>query len=796
MGIDYLEVSPDQGRLIIYFVHSEEDVQGKNPVPANIGPANIRITGGVRIKEIIVDRVKPGPDLASLTVFVSDKSSDKGVGDFSTYTLRLVNVENMDPMLSTVDFSFKIGCLSEFDCKSELTCPPDRFQEPPIDYLSKDYASFRRLMLDRLSLTSPGWRERNPADIGIAVVEALAFAADHLSYYQDAAATEAYLGTARKRTSVRRHARFLDYPMHDGCNSRVWVAVAAGAGADGKILSGQSKDGPGTRFLTRVDALGGKAELTENEFEDALSAGAEVFEAVHDIVLHMGENEIHFYTWGESSCCLPKGSTEASLLNRGGAIDHLKEGDVLILEEIRGTDNGLPADRDPTHRWAVRLTSVKPTSDPLFSEEIVDVKWSADDALPFPLCISTVIGGITVENVSIARGNIVLADHGRTVEERLPKPDPGRFRPGLSMGPLTYQGSARSILAGRSIDERGRPMAFDPRASATAAMKWEMRDTLPAIKLIEPGGVWLPVRDLLSSGRFAREFVVESEDDGSASLRFGEGEMGMHPFTELLAVYRIGNGERGNIGAGSIAYVFSSIKGIEGVTNPIPASGGKDPESIEQVKLFAPQAFRIQERAVTEKDYASMAERHPEVQRAVAVFRWTGSWHTAFIAIDRMGGRAVDPEFEAEMIAFLERFRMAGVDIEIAGPVFVPLDIVLNVCVSPGFFRSEVKRALFEAFSDSDNPDGSRGFFHPDNFTFEDPVYLSQIISRAMQVSGVAWMGIDVVRGGKFQRWGEVSRGEVETGVIEMGRLEVPRLDNDPSNPEMGRIDFVMDGGQ
>ena len=36
---------------------------------------------------------------------------------------------------------------------------------PQIDYLAKDYASFRRLMLDRLSVTMPDWRERNPADI-------------------------------------------------------------------------------------------------------------------------------------------------------------------------------------------------------------------------------------------------------------------------------------------------------------------------------------------------------------------------------------------------------------------------------------------------------------------------------------------------------------------------------------------------------------------------------------------------------------------------------------------------------
>ena len=55
------------------------------------------------------------------------------------------------------------------------------------------------------------------------LVEALAYSADQLSYQQDAVATEAYLRTARKRISVRRHARLMDYFISEGCNARTWV---------------------------------------------------------------------------------------------------------------------------------------------------------------------------------------------------------------------------------------------------------------------------------------------------------------------------------------------------------------------------------------------------------------------------------------------------------------------------------------------------------------------------------------------------------------------------------------------
>jgi hypothetical protein len=132
---------------------------------------------------------------------------------------------------------------------------------------------------------------------------------------------------------------------------------------------------------------------------------------------------------------------------------------------------------------------------------------------------------------------------------------------------------------------------------------------------------------------------------------------------------------------------------------------------------------------------------------------------------------------------------MAGHDVEIDAPLFVPLDIELTGCVQPGHFPADVEQALLEAFSSVDLPGGRRGFFHPDNFTFGQPVYLSQIIATAMQVPGVAW--IDATR---FQRWGQAAHGELAQGSIGFGRLEIARLDNDPNRAENGKIVFNLGG--
>jgi predicted phage baseplate assembly protein len=226
------------------------------------------------------------------------------------------------------------------------------------------------------------------------------------------------------------------------------------------------------------------------------------------------------------------------------------------------------------------------------------------------------------------------------------------------------------------------------------------------------------------------------------------------------------------------------------VRNPLPATGGTAPEPIERVRLNAPQAFRTQERAVTDADYVAASQRHREVQRAAATRRWTGSWHTWFVSTDRTGGVPVNAEFEERMREFLDRFRLAGYDLEIDGPRFVPLDIALTVCVAPGYIRGDVRRVLLEMFGATDLPDGRRGFFHPDGLTFGQPIFLSQIVAAAMRTPGVAW-----VQPTRFQRWREDPHGELDDGRIIFGRLEIPRLDNDPNLPENGKIELTMTGG-
>ena len=691
-GIDFLEIDTEapsqsdrQHQLRVHFL---------KPLDAgDLVKKNLLIEGGERIRGIEVKGANVDPnDHKILRVEVDNPSSatgaaNAGVGDFSIYTLRLVQdaqhaggtsgggqpPKGFDPVLSAVRFSFKVECPSDFDCRPERICPPESGTEPEIDYLAKDYNSFRQLMLDRMSVLMPQWRERNAADLGVALVELLAYVGDHLSYEQDAVATEAYLDTARRRVSVRRHALLVDYFMHDGCNARAWVQFQVSA--DNVQLE------QGARLITSVPGSPPVIDPSTVARGQINATQTESFETMQDAIFFVAHNEIAFYTWSEERCCLPAGATSATLK---GYLPNLKSGDVLIFEEIAGPLTGDPADADPAHRHAVRLTKVNgevqagdaprsPVKDPLTGQEYTEIEWHTDDALPFALCISARPDKEYEEKISMARGNIVLADHGRSVEESLGAPLPAdeafatvsavaaggceqskatptlpRFRPQLKQESLTQA----APLNLKTQSQSQLPFYRDPDASAAAAFRWEMRSVLPAIRLKDIADrTWRPQRDLLSSDGFKEEFVAEVDENGRARLRFGDDQYGLRPApgVDFAAKYRLGNGASGNLGAETLVHLITDVTGIVSVRNPMAARGGADPESIEHVRRIAPYAFRVQERAVTPEDYAAVALRHHEVQDAAATVRWTGSWLTIFLTIDRMRGRLVDPEFEQDM---------------------------------------------------------------------------------------------------------------------------------------------------
>ncbi len=162
-------------------------------------------------------------------------------GDFSPYTLRLVNdaarprEDSFElpkrspasiPQLAEVDFSFKVECGPDFDCAPQPpTARPICPRRRPSTISPRTTAPSAPILLDRMNQLLPYWGATSEADMGIVLAELIAYVGDHLSYQQDAVATEAYIETARSRISLRRHALLVDYSVHDGCNARAWIQL-------------------------------------------------------------------------------------------------------------------------------------------------------------------------------------------------------------------------------------------------------------------------------------------------------------------------------------------------------------------------------------------------------------------------------------------------------------------------------------------------------------------------------------------------------------------------------------------
>ena len=805
-GIDYVEVfagatTLDPTTIVVTLV---------KPVDLPLGQLtadNFRLTGGVRLPapplSPVVTMAPGGTTVARYTLTIAGNNPV----DFSLYTLAIVADATstappafIDPRLSSVALNFKIGCASDTDCAPDCaTTPAPAPAEVPFDYRNRDWPGFRQAMLDRLAALVPDFQSNDPpVDFTVTLVEALAAEADRLSYALDWIGTEAFLGTARSRTSIARHARLVNYRPGEGVSARTFAQFGftpTAAHIDGLVLPAS------TPLVPRQTAI--NPVISANIWPDVIATQPLVFETTAPLTLWSWRNQIGFYTWSDDACVLPAGATSATLVDTsGGGAASLAPGDLLLLAETVSPVTGLAQDASPQHRQVVRLTSVNSTADPLAPlVTLVDIGWDAADAPAFDLTIQTRPSGASSASApvtcAVAAGNIVVADHGLSLpppaalglvpyarEALRPRLDPPAPATGVPWRPNLDRANLARVLPAMPAN-----LPAGQMCGATAAQ------VLPALAIDDAFAVWTARADLLDSDAVARDFVVEPGMAGIAQLRFGDDIHGMvpSPASQFAPSGRFGSGLIGNIGSDCLGHVVLAPALADAqitVRNPLPAQSGADPEPIVAVRLNAPFAFRQQDRAVTAQDYANAALRHPEVAAAIAVPRWTGAFQTMLVYVDRSGGEAFDAAFVADVAAFLEHFRLMGIDVAVRGAVKVPLDIALSVCAVPGALQSTVASQVRDALHPL-RADGTQGFFDPARVTFGAPLMLSALTAAVMAVDGVQSVAVTT-----FQRFGRTDAGELAAGLIRSTGPEVLQLSDDPNFPEQGRLRIAVGGGR
>ncbi len=794
-GIDYLEVIGVAGcgnQLALTFL--------KDATALTLTAANIQLTGDTTLN---ITSIQPATSAEPLTItIVVDKT-----GDFSRYNLALVTSAvdsdpptGIDPQLASIGFSFKAGCPTPVDCLKTECCPETPLTPPDIHYLARDYDGFRQAMLDRMAVLLPTWDETHPSDIGVTLVETLAYAADRVSYLQDAVNTEAYIGTARSRISLRRHARLVDYQISEGSNARAWVCLTTSI--EGVVVPTKTEVFP--------LVVGLPPSVSPDSYQAAIleASPGPVFETLEPVTLHIEQNSMQFYTWEDAQCCLPEGATQATL---SLPYSTLQAGQVLIFEEVMGPLTGDPADADPTHRWAVRLTvattrdqSGKQLTDPVNPGSLLThIEWDAADALPFPLCLSSVTdtlhGSQPLTAVSVALGNVVAADQGVwTIGESLGVVPPLPIAPvtGIGCNCVTTPGAAVP-LPPYAPTLMNRPLTFaityDDTAPASTFLALDSAIGQPQVSLAsDDGETWTAIEDLLEQTDTFAGFIPEIDSDLSVHLRFGDGTYGKMPDPGLAftANYRTGNGTAGNVGRDTLSHVLFTLPGVTRVRNPLAAAGGVDPETNLHIQQYAPFSFETQLRCVTAADYGTMTETLPGVEQAVGTMRWTGSWYTAFVSVEPVSQWTT--KLQKSIKKSLNEYRMMGTDLVVEQAKMVGLDIGLTICVSPGYFQGDVYAAIWKILVTGDSCTGTPGLLTGANFQFGATVYASPFIAAAQSVTGVASVQLTT-----FARQDSPPLPGTQPPVqLTFGPLEIPCCDNDPNNLNLGLLTLTLDGGK
>jgi len=765
-------------------------------------------------------------------------------GTFARYRIRIEDpLANPNPVLApfsrvdsffnAVEFSFKVGCDDRLDCQTPpVDCPPQARVDFPVDYLARDFVSLQNALLDFAGQRFPGWTTPIAADMGTMVMEVFAAVGDELSYTQDRYARESNLETATQRRTLRKKARLLDFEIHDGLSASTSLVVhvdPAQLAADGTLPPPAA---PGTRpFVEQGQTVWSDSDNTPpvpfeigrglNDLEAVQSGGITTTRPrQYRVDVSWNPENLTPFIFDSSQACLPIGATELFVV---GAVQ-----DPELFRDVSTPRLMLMRTSTPPKVTLVRVIAIDQFVDPLQADQLISrIQWNPDDALPFQmdqadltlslnvvpatagetLCTQFAVGPVPLNEVvdsSLCTGavnipppdgqilaqaveregplNVLTQQRGRIVIFSLPETDQ------LGLGFVGEQ--PRGALPELTLEQIGvsEPWTFFPSLLEAGPEE-------PAFTLED--GQWGPIRQFRSLGQV---FVHQDYIGGLGySLRFGDGDFGLPPAegARFVVHYRTGPGSAANVPHDTITAPVVPGRTreipafIDGVTNPQAVTSGVDPESADEIKQAAPQAFRAPLFAVRPEDFETQLQQQLGfVQRAHGSQRWTGSWSSMFVSADPFGAANLTSDQQTQVQNLVDCVRQAGRDVIVRAPDTVAIDVEITICIERFAYPAHVAAQLQEVLLGTGTGTRVKGFFHPDNFTFGTPLRRSALEAAIQAVPGVRSVRLVRVR-----KRGVAAFKVLNKLTLSVGLDQILRLDNDPLRPENGTLTLITEGG-
>jgi len=322
--------------------------------------------------------------------------------------------------------------------------------------------------------------------------------------------------------------------------------------------------------------------------------------------------------------------------------------------------------------------------------------------------------GPKLDDDAVILGNVARATHGETVSEILGSGDAShanqRFL--LKQTPLTHVGA--------------------PTESGTeSSLEIRIGDIL-----------WREASSFYGRGPRERIFTTATLDGGETIVAFGDGRTGARVPTgsnNVVARYRKGIGRAGNVGRGSISLLTDGPLGVRSAFNPVPASGGADPETRDEARRAAPVTVRTLGRVVSLTDYEDFARSFAGIAKAHAAWVWSGQRREVLITVAGAGGArfAEDSPQLANLVGALRKSGDPFVPVTVRSYVPSTFDLGLKAKIDPDHLQDRVMAGVVVELSRA---------FGFDMRDFGQPVALSEVAAAVHRVPGVVAVDIDVFR--------------------------------------------------
>ena len=253
------------------------------------------------------------------------------------------------------------------------------------------------------------------------------------------------------------------------------------------------------------------------------------------------------------------------------------------------------------------------------------------------------------------------------------------------------------------------------------------------------GLLWQEAPRFTAPGPTERAYTVKLDENGSATVQFGDGAHGTRLPTgsgNVEARYRVGLGTAGNVKAEQISMLLTRPPGLKAVSNPVAASGGTDAEAGDEARRNAPLRVRTLDRIVSLRDFEDFAAAFTGIGKAQAVWLWDGERRMVHLSVAGTDGAPLDPNgaLYRNLLAAIDSARPPHQPLRVSPCHDLCFGLTAGLWVAPDYEAEKVLAAAGQAL------ESAFGFAAR---AFGQPVTGSEVLAALQGVAGVIGADLD-----------------------------------------------------